>query len=1127
MVSKECEARVVNSRFGRLAAAYACGCSMFLVALAALSGTAHAQNSAPSITSPSTFSAVEGDTAVATLTATDADSDPLTWTLAAAPGADGARFSLSDSGELAFFAAPDYEHPDDADADRVYEVNVAVTDAVATTTQDLMVTVTDVAPGLTGPATASHAEGKRGLRIAAYTVNDDVVWSLTGADSALFTIDGGFLRFVNPPDFENEADANTDNVYNVSVQAGDGTATETTAVAVTVTDVDEPGTVTLSSPKPKLDTALTATLADPDTVSGTPTWQWERANGREGWEAIDGATAASYTPTSAEADRYLRATATYTDGLGADKTAQATAPHVVIAHRLSALTVPGLSGVPSDDRAFYPTFDPDTLHYAARCTESVTLTLTTEDDDTRLSVNGVQRPKGEAFTVDALGRESDIRITLTGSEGTSTTYTVHCIDREQFPKLTTVKADGATEDLMMFRAKWFPSGLGWRSSLIMMDNNGVPRLRKWIADNVYEYFRVFPDETHPRARYAFTKYGTSYNPDGVELVVLDKYFNTVDDDIHVLSPFNNTDGHDQIILPNGDYVLMAYSRQRRNLRFLNTAFPALRDSGGGPLRTEEVMDSAIQVRTADGTVKLNWNSWDHMAIEDCVLGSTFDDEYGHINALGLIDGDIIAGFRACSKILRIDMDTGDVVWRSDPCRPSCSSNAVRKVRIRSGWRRRSSNRSCAVPGAFDPEAPRASLWDPDREGAGCWGQPPCWTGCRAYGEYSCAVHPGVAEGGIVMSVRDAFERILASLYEAMLDDRHWPATSALIDEACGITGNALMVGEGPKEDIRALFVGLYYRGQRRTDLEREYLEVYHPIDERIPRVRQLPDSRLVHNRDLYTAEELKTSLAYNEGLLRGKHQDSLNVRLDGPDGSYITWGLGDPVASEGWGSSEITMVKRLLPHIRQFVRVRQALVRAKARDTTVTALLDNSRIGVLHLDRRGRILAANDRARSILQHGDRLSDREGVLRASTPDDQLRLERLVAAALPGSGAVAVSGSMLLRSWFRLPPLVLHVKPVGVPQPDYGARHVAALILLVEPGHRHRIDPGLVATTLGLTPGETRVAVWLAEGKSVHEMAQATGHTRDAIYWHLKQIYQKQAISRQADLVRLVLSIAELE
>ena len=117
-------------------------------------------------------------------------------------------------------------------------------------------------------------------------------------------------------------------------------------------------------------------------------------------------------------------------------------------------------------------------------------------------------------------------------------------------------------------------------------------------------------------------------------------------------------------------------------------------------------------------------------------------------------------------------------------------------------------------------------------------------------------------------------------------------------------------------------------------------------------------------------------------------------------------------------------------------------------------------------------------------------------------------------------------MRLHRSSLLPPFVVHVKPVSVPQPDYGARHVAALLLIVEPGRPHRISPEWVAKALGLTPAESRVAVWLAEGKSVQEMVEATGHTRDAIYWLLKQIYQKRNISRQADLVRLVLSIAEL-
>ena len=138
---------------------------------------------------------------------------------------------------------------------------------------------------------------------------------------------------------------------------------------------------------------------------------------------------------------------------------------------------------------------------------------------------------------------------------------------------------------------------------------------------------------------------------------------------------------------------------------------------------------------------------------------------------------------------------------------------------------------------------------------------------------------------------------------------------------------------------------------------------------------------------------------------------------------------------------------------------------------------------------------------------------------------LRLEQLLVDALPTSGAVALSGSMLLRRSSKLPPFVLHVKPVGDSQSDYGARPVAALVLIVEPGRHHRIDPGLVAGTLRLTPAESQVAVSLDEGKNVCDIARALGITEGAICWHLKQIYQRLPISRQVDLVRWVLSIAE--
>ena len=347
----------------------------------------------------------------------------------------------------------------------------------------------------------------------------------------------------------------------------------------------------------------------------------------------------------------------------------------------------------------------------------------------------------------------------------------------------------------------------------------------------------------------------------------------------------------------------------------------------------------------------------------------------------------------------------------------------------------------------------------------------------------------------------------------------------MIDEACGSQGNTLLVGGGPKDDIRVAFVGLYYRGERYAALEREYLSVYHPFDESIPRFRQLPDSHIVHSTALYTAEELRTSRAYNEALLRSSYQDGVRVRLDGPAGSHIGWCLADPVTRGGWGADQLALITGLLPHIRQFVRVRQALGERAALNASLATLLDNTGIGVLHLDQWGRILVANDRARTLLRRGGGLVDWGGLLQARLSADTDQLEQLMAQALPAAGGPALSGSMLIRRPSGLPQLAVHVIPVGNRHWAYGARQVAVLVLIVEPGRRARIDPTVVAAVLGLTPAESRVAAALAEGASVRDIAQATGRQANSVRFLLKQIYRKQGLSGQAALVRLVLSLTE--
>ena len=93
---------------------------------------------------------------------------------------------------------------------------------------------------------------------------------------------------------------------------------------------DRAGTVALSSTQPRVDTSLSATLMDPDGSISNIAWQWASSpNGSSNWATISGAASARYTPADGDVGKYLRATASYTDGHGAGKSAQAVSANTV------------------------------------------------------------------------------------------------------------------------------------------------------------------------------------------------------------------------------------------------------------------------------------------------------------------------------------------------------------------------------------------------------------------------------------------------------------------------------------------------------------------------------------------------------------------------------------------------------------------------------------------------------------------------------------------------------------------------------------------------------------------------------------------------------------------------------
>ena len=172
-----------------------------------------------------------------------------------------------------------------------------------------------------------------GLPIAAGDSNDAMLtYTLSGADAEYFDIieSTGQIEVRDGTILDYEARSG----YTIEVNASnDSGATAMITVTVMVTNVNEEGTVALSPVRPSVDTPVSAALSDPDGDLSNVTWQWARDNTMGGTfdDIISWATSKSYTPVDADADMYLKAMASYTDGHGASKSTSAVTASAVTA----------------------------------------------------------------------------------------------------------------------------------------------------------------------------------------------------------------------------------------------------------------------------------------------------------------------------------------------------------------------------------------------------------------------------------------------------------------------------------------------------------------------------------------------------------------------------------------------------------------------------------------------------------------------------------------------------------------------------------------------------------------------------------------------------------------------------
>ena len=180
--------------------------------------------------------------------------------------------------------------------------------------------------------------------------------------------------------------------------------------------------------------------------------------------------------------------------------------------------------------------------------------------------------------------------------------------------------------------------------------------------------------------------------------------------------------------------------------------------------------------------------------------------------------------------------------------------------------------------------------------------------------------------------------------------------------------------------------------------------------------------------------------------------------------------------------------------------------------------VDRLEQGIVLVAQDTRILFASAAAREFLSAERGLRVSEGCLSARAPAESAALRGLIARATCDSGR---DPPPLFSMQVGEPPLLVLVT-TAAPMTAAGLRGAAGLLFILDPRRSSLPSLNVVRQYFGLTTMEAAVAVEIIRGKGVAACARRLGVSVETARTHLRRIFGKTGVRRQAELVHLLLS-----
>lgn len=385
---------------------------------------------------------------------------------------------------------------------------------------------------------------------------------------------------------------------------------------------------------------------------------------------------------------------------------------------------------------------------------------------------------------------------------------------------------------------------------------------------------------------------------------------------------------------------------------------------------------------------------------------------------------------------------------------------------------------------------------------------------------------GQAKVRLLKSMRDLTvktNQLIETIYDTSLDHSLWGPVQRELCEVTGGIGSHILLFDNKRAPIETLIHSSADPAAAKM-MEDDYFHWYHQFDDyRIAQAIENGKSLAVTNDELTPDSKKASCPLYNEYFRYYDVQEQLIFGTQLKNGSSLAIVHARPRDYGEYSELERELFVHLSNHVVRATEIAQRFNRTFSESSDLLEIVSYEDRGILVVDRSMNVLWMNSFAETELLSSPALKVVRSRLLMDDRESFEQFSNLVqSACLLSQSDKKRCGFMPLRIGDTS--YAMTVLSSSVRASIFSDRTPVAVIVLQDPRLVSEPDIKILQGFFGFTPAEAKLARGISTGLSPKEYAEQSGLTLNTVRSTLKIVLMKAHCNKQAELVRIVSSLA---